>query len=234
MSLIGLPTGGRRYLGIAKDIADRIDSGEYAAGDRLPPERELAAQLEVSRTTVREALLALEIQRYVEIRVSSGVFVLPAAGRDPDRGALAEQDAAGPWEVLEARRLIEGYSAYTAAQRIDDAQLAEMERCNERMADALDDIPRFDAADAEFHLQIAAASGNAVIESYVGHLWKMRQSAMWEIWYDKTRQRKNRVRSVEDHSVILRALQRRLPDAAQTAMRAHLDVLAERFFQLNL
>ncbi len=104
-----------------------------------------------------------------------------------------------------------------------------LEAVNERMAKAIDDIPAFDAADAEFHAIIARAGGNAVIESYVTHLWSLRQSKLWETWYAKTRKTANRRRSVEDHRQIFRALKRGQPDMAQTAMRAHLDVLAERF-----
>lgn len=234
MTHLNAPSGGRRYLQIAQDIADAIARGDHPPGHRLPPERELSAQLGVSRTTVREALLALEIKGFVEIRVGAGVFVLPAALRDPALGSLAEIDSAGPWEVLEARRLIEGHSAYCAATRIDEAGLNRIDANITAMELALDDIPLFDALDAEFHLLIAGAAGNGVIETYVGHLWKMRKSRLWETWYDKTRHRTNRVRSAADHRVIQRALQRGLPDAAQTAMRAHLDVLAERFFQLNL
>ena len=232
--MMGIPAGGRLFLQIAQDFADQIISVVYQTGDRLPPALELAALLEVSRTTVREALLALEIMRFVEIRVGAGVFVLSEGLRDRDLGNLSEGEDIGPYEVLEARRLVEGYSAFCAASRIDDETLAALESVNERMASAIDDIPAFDAADAEFHAIIARAGGNAVIESYVTHLWSLRQSKLWETWYAKTRKAANRRRSVEDHRQIFRALKRGQPDMAQTAMRAHLDVLAERFFDLNL
>jgi len=233
MNVLALPTGGRRYLRIAQDLAAQIADGTFAVGERLPPERELSAQLQVSRTTVREALLALEIMRYVEIRLGAGVFVLPESGRDAGRGDLASMDAAGPWEVLEARRLIEGHAAFCAAQRIDEPTLLQLGETIDAMQAAIDDIPRFDAADAHFHYLIGEAAGNSIHASYISHLWKMRRSSMWEKWYGKTRNPANRHRSINDHRVIHRALQRRLPEAAQTAMQAHLDVLAERFFELN-
>jgi DNA-binding FadR family transcriptional regulator len=231
--MIGLPERGRRYLQIAQDLADQINSGAYKTGDRLPPERELATQLQVSRTTVREALLALEIMRFVEIRVGSGVFVLSEGQRDREQGNLVKEEAVGPYEVLEARRLIEGFAAYSAAQKIDAETLKELEAANDRMAKAINDIPQFDAADADFHALIARASGNALIEIYVSQLWSMRQSKLWTTWYAKTRKVENRQRSIEHHSQIISTLKRGHADMAQTAMRAHLDVLAERFFDLN-
>ena len=75
MNVFELPLGNRRYLDIARQLAAEIESGTYREGERLPPERELAQTLDVSRTTVREALLALEIMRFIEIRVGSGVFL---------------------------------------------------------------------------------------------------------------------------------------------------------------
>lgn len=233
MSTLALPTGGRRYLQIAQDLADKIDAGTFAVGDRLPPERELSAQLEVSRTTVREALLALEIMRFVEIRVGAGVFVLPENLRDENRGELQVSGAVGPWEVLEARRMVEGQSAFCAAQRITDDQLARLAVTIKDMEKYTNDIPKFDQADAEFHALVAQAAGNGVIESYVAHLWGMRETSLWATWYDQTRKLENRRQSIEDHKVIYRALQRRQPDVAQTAMKSHLDVLGERFFELN-
>ncbi|WP_163266382.1 FadR/GntR family transcriptional regulator [Chelativorans alearense] len=234
MSVLELPSGGRRYLQIAQHLADSINSGVFKTGDRLPPERELAATLEVSRTTVREALLALEIMRFVEIRLGAGVFVLPENMRERDRGDLLAVEEVGPWEVLEARRMVEAESAFRAAQRATEDQLAAMLGSIERMEARLNDIPHFDRADAEFHMLIARAAGNSVIESYVAHLWRMRESPLWERWYDKTRHPANRRRSIEDHKAIYKALRRRLPEVARTAMCAHIDVLAERFFDLSL
>lgn len=234
MSLLDRPAGGRLYLQIAQRLADEIEAGEYRTGERLPPERDLAASLGVSRTTVREALLALEIMHLIEIRTGAGVFVLPENARNGDRNALANLDETGPWEQLEARRTIEGQAAYCAAERASEAQLARLAELCDAMEAALEDVPRFDAVDADFHAAIAEAAGNAILAGYVAHLWSMRGGPLWARWYGQTRNVRNRRRSVEDHRAIHRALARRRPDAARTAMEAHLDVLAERFHALNL
>ncbi len=232
MNFLNLPTGSRRYLEIARHLAAEIQAGKYAVGERLPPERELAQTLDVSRTTVREALLALEIMQMIEIRVGSGVFVRDEATRGPVQ--MAEPDTAPPSDVLAARRLIEGETAALAAAQATPEQIAQMRRTNDALAANIDNVAAFDAADARFHDLIAQAAGNDVLAGFVGHLWRMRESEMWAFWYDQTRHPNNRRRSAEDHRVILRAIERGHPDAARTAMQSHLDVLADRFYALKL
>lgn len=230
-----LPIGGeRRYLKIAGDLAARITAGEFHSGDRLPPERELASSLEVSRTTVREALLALELMRFVEIRIGAGVFVLPESARNIDRPVFDIADQVGPFEVLESRRLIEGEAAYRAAQRGSADDFSAIGKTIDRMEAALDNFDRYDQADVEFHMLIAKAAGNSLLPVYVDHLWSLRNGPMWERWYQQTRSVENRKRSVDDHRAIHQALGRRIPEMAATAMRAHIDVLAQRFFQIDL
>lgn len=232
MNLLELPVGSRRYLEIARKLAGEIESGRYRAGERLPPERELAQTLDVSRTTVREALLALEIMRFIEIRVGAGVFVLDEAQRGLSE--LGEPDGAPPSDVLAARRIVEGETAALAAQNATEDDINAMRAAADEMAASIDDVDRFDIADAAFHSAIAVAAGNDVLAGFVAHLWRMRENSMWRFWYDQTRRAENRVRSVEDHWAIQRAIERGLPETARTAMQTHLDVLADRFYQLKL
>ena len=234
MSALDLPSGGRRYLQIAQALADQINAGVYRTGERLPPERDLAQRLDVSRTTVREALLALEIMRFVEIRVGAGVYVLSEHLRDRSRGDLIVGGEVGPYEVLEARRMVEGQSAYYAALRASGRQIEEIGEVVERMAAAVHDVPAFDHADAEYHALIARASGNGMIETYVAHLWRMRDSSLWERWYAQTRNPANRRRSVEDHRRIHQAICRGRAEAAMSAMQHHIDILTDRFLDLRL
>src|SRR5690348_1481108 len=106
-----MPVPRRLYEKIAQTIAADIASGKFAVGQRLPSERDLAQALDVSRPTVREAIIALELDGLVDVRMGSGVYVLhqrPPAGQAPDRDI-------GPFELLEARRAIEGESCALAA-----------------------------------------------------------------------------------------------------------------------
>jgi DNA-binding FadR family transcriptional regulator len=226
----------RRYVTIAEALADQIVSGVYRPGHRLPAERDLAAEFSVSRTTVREALLALELSRYVEIRTGSGVFVTKRdASHSEQRSLLLEVSVdPGPYEVIEMRRILEAASAQRAASRADDTALDAIEKTTARWPGALNDHPSFEAADYRFHALIAEAADNAILPGLIEYLWSFRNSPMWSRWYAQTRSIENRRRSVEDHRSILRALKRRLPDMAETAMELHLDTLAERFFALGL
>ncbi|NDB00210.1 MAG: FadR family transcriptional regulator, partial [Betaproteobacteria bacterium] len=102
----------RLYQRIADEIASLIDSGSFKPGERLPAERELAQKMQVSRSSLREALSSLEMSRHVEIRLGSGVYV--RAGRR--KKAQPSADHASPFDVLRARRLVEGETAALAAK----------------------------------------------------------------------------------------------------------------------
>src|SRR3954471_3817160 len=105
----------QRYEHVAERIAAEIRAGAFAAGERLPSERELARRLEVGRASVREAIAALGVQGVIETRPGSGSFVAPDARERLPAAALARD--ASPTDLLEARALIEPEIARLAAQR---------------------------------------------------------------------------------------------------------------------
>src|SRR5882757_9470367 len=114
---------GRLYERVAQDIAGKIAAGVHAVGRRLPSERDLAQAYTVSRPTIREAIIALELDGLVEVRLGSGVYVTARLPRGGEAGAMD----VGPFELLEARRAIEGESAALAAALISDEQLRELQ-----------------------------------------------------------------------------------------------------------
>src|ERR1700682_2813711 len=121
----------RLYRQIADQIAALIEKGEYGSGRRVAAERDLAKQLGVSRPSVREALIALEVEGYVEVRVGSGVYV-----RSPSpAAALAEPlpEDSGPFELIRARWLIEAECAALAAKEASRAQIRAMEDALDQM-----------------------------------------------------------------------------------------------------
>ena len=103
----------RLYRQVADQLRSLIDSGEYAVGSRLPTERELAEQLKISRPTVREALIALEVEGRVRIRVGSGIYVIDPADAAP---TPAVGGIEGPFELLRAREFLESAIAEQAAR----------------------------------------------------------------------------------------------------------------------
>jgi len=207
----------RLYRMIADQIAGRIRAGDFPRGGRLPSERELAEQLQVSRASIREALIALEIEGYVEVRVGSGVFV--TAARDSAAPSSAALDEIGPFDLLEARMLIEPECAALAAQQGSDAQLAAIRKAHAGMS--LTDSPGLH--DREFHRAIAAACGNAALASSVAHLWDLSlASPVFSRMQDYFVNTKVWAVAHAEHQRILTAILARDPIRARHAMHAHL------------
>lgn len=213
------PIRGRRlYEQIAERLSRAIDRGDHAPGSRLPPERDLAVQFDVGRPTVREALIALEIAGYVDIRTGSGVYVTEARAR---RTKSLELDI-GPFELIEARAMFEGEAAALAATMISDEELAGLAAALE----AMEEEDRLDIAgelaDREFHVRIAQATRNSAVVYTVELLWDARSnSPLVARMLEKVRAAGVRPR-IEEHRAIYRALAKRDPVAARAAMREHL------------
>jgi len=220
----------RLYRVIADQIQEKIRAGIYRAEERLPSERELAEMLGVSRPSVREALIALEIEGWVDVRVGTGVYVTGAESRlvraeaaPPGVSAVPQDIGAG--ELLQARLLVEPYCAELAARNASDAQLSEMEAAT--LALPRSELPS--RHNDRLHLLIAEASGNAALASTVQHLWHLSENSaifmklnqhfvydeVWEMAHN-------------EHLPLLRALKKRQPGAARRAMREHLLGVSSR------
>jgi DNA-binding FadR family transcriptional regulator len=210
----------RLYLQVAQQLRDLIDSGAFVVGQRLPSERELAKQFEVSRPTIREAMIALEIACLVDVRSGSGVYVLAQGGSEK---GLADDSDPGPFEILEARKLIEGETCALAAQRISDAQLQRLqELLNEMEQENLQEAIT-EKADEQFHCLIAEAAGNSALGVSIAWLWQLRnESEISTHFFQRVREEGNRP-IIEDHQRILDALRARDPQASREAMCDHLQ-----------
>lgn len=217
----------RLYRQIAGQIAALIDNGEFPAGSRLPAERELATLLGVSRTSVREAIISLEIAGRVEVRVGSGIFVA-----EPGAAQIVGfiDEGPSPFELLAARHLIEGEIAALAARSAKKADLAGMRATVVRMRNHEDNFTKRDAADREFHVRIAAATGNGSLALVVEGLWQQRRGKLWSRIEAYFHTQKMRDGVLLDHTAIIEAIEQRDPDAARAAMHRHLGRV-EREFQ---
>lgn len=221
----------RLYEEISQKLAKAIAAGDYDVGDRLPSERELAQTFGVSRPTVREAIIALELDGLVEVRLSSGVYVL---NRHPPQGHEAVKDI-GPFELLEARRAIEGEACALAALRIDDAQLHQL---TELIAEMRDDnrhneIIMSEGADRRFHELIASSTQNSGIIAAVQMLWDARaRSPQSHLMDDKGRARGLKP-PIAEHAAIVRALRQHDPEAARAAMHEHITRVIEHMLEVT-
>lgn len=214
----------RLYRIIAEQIAARIRAGEFLSGERLPSERDLAEQLQVSRASVREALIALELEGYVEVRVGSGVYVLDPAPRKTSQGVSqtitnSNEEDPGPFDLLETRLLVEPESAALAAQTALPAQIAAIEAAHRAM-NTLNEPGRHDR---DFHLAIAAACGNAALASTIAHLWSLgRRSPVYARLEAHFVTERVWEQAHQEHAQILAAIQQRDADRARHAMHDHL------------
>ena len=170
----------RLYRQIADQIRTLIRSGEFPAGARLPPERDLAKQLGVSRPSVREALIALEVEGLVEVRIGSGIYVqAPAATRAAATAATTPRP--GPFELLRARYVIEGECAALAAKSAKKAQVAgDRGGARRDAARARRGEHQPLAGDRLFHLRIAEATGNGALVAVVKMLWEERTGPLYK------------------------------------------------------
>jgi GntR family transcriptional regulator, hexuronate regulon transcriptional repressor len=209
----------RLYQSVAERLTRAIAAGTYAVGDRLPAERELAAKFEVSRPTIREAIIALELDGLVEVRIGSGVYVIERMART----AAVVMDI-GAFELTEARLLIEGEVAALAATQISDEEIAELERLLVEMDNAnKKSAGAGEMVDRQFHEAIAAATRNSALVSAVEQLWTIRnRSPQVLLLLEKTRA-KGYVPVVNEHKAIVDALKSRDANAARAAMRDHLS-----------
>jgi len=214
----------RLYRQIADQIAQLIASGEFPPGARLPAERELATSLGVSRASVREAIISLDMAGLVEVRVGTGIFVTAPAAQS----AAARDAGPGPFELLQARKLIEGEIAAVAAAAATQSDVDLLRQCVLRMESHVDDFAAREASDREFHLGIAKATGNGSLELVVEGLWDQR-AELWGRMQRHFHTPELARKAIRDHAAILNAIAARDPKGARAAMHRHLARVVREF-----
>lgn len=212
----------RLYRQIAEQLRGLILSGEYPAGSRLPAERDLAAQLGVSRPSVREALIALEVEGLVDVRVGSGVVVLAPRGA-PAGSARGHGDSFGPFEIIRARQVIEGELAALAATRMGKGQVQRLREVLQAMAADIDSGSMPIDSDREFHLAVAAAAGNAPLLRSVTELYDERNTPLFETFGRHIENTRTWRMALAEHHAVVEAIAARDADGARRAMQRHLQ-----------
>lgn len=216
----------RLYQQVADQLLALIDAGEFAVGARLPTERELAAKLGVSRPTVREALIALEVHGRVRIRVGSGIYVLPEASAV---SVPVHSSAAGPFELLEARALIEGAVAEAAARQAGPSHIAALDDLLARMERSIGSGPELMALDRAFHTLVADILGNDAVTGIVGDLFDQRMNPYFAQLASYFENAVTWCAAWEEHRAVRDAIARGDSRAARKAMQTHLSNSRERF-----
>ena len=200
----------RLYEQIAAQIRRQIVTGEVLPGHQLPTERDLAAQFQVSRTVVREALKSLTQERLIEVRPGRGTFVVDQSSeavRDSLRTLVAIDHTNKFADVIEIREILEPHIAALAAERATDKQRQELTALAREMQSSYSDLDAFLEADHRFHMLLATASGNGVIPVLIGSI----------------------VELIQEHRRILRRHHLALPltedNGARLALVRHLEII---------
>jgi GntR family transcriptional repressor for pyruvate dehydrogenase complex len=210
---------------IARAISDGIVSGDQHAGDRLPSERALAARYGVSRPLIREALRSVEELGLIETRPGRGTFIRSEAAPGVHRGvgvAILRRGATAK-QLSEARLTLEGQAASLAATRATPEDLASLWVALERL-EASESIEHV-SNDLAFHLGIAAAAHNPVIEMMLEAIAPQTVALMLRSVGDQ----EVMVRSQPYHRIALQAIERGDGEAARAAIHAHLTVASELY-----
>lgn len=217
-------TTDRLYIKIAEQLRGLIENDIYKPGDRFPAERALAEKLGVSRPTIREAMIALELSGIIEIRTGSGIYVSDkrhvTIPRMTDKGI-------GPFEILEMRYILEPEICALAATKITDKQIVELHELIKEMEEEEKLPDATEKADCKFHLLIAEASQNSALYESVKWLWDLRSKSVLSNSFFQTIRKEGVHPSIEDHKKIALALSQRNAERASLAMKNHIDNATE-------
>jgi len=215
----------RLYRQIADQLRHLITAGEFPSGERLPAERALAQQLRVSRPSVREALIALEVEGLIEIRGGSGVYVRAK----PNGTRPAPESEWGPLELIRARAMIEREVAAQAAELATRKQIGAIEETLLSMqADAHAGNAPLES-DRAFHVAVAEAAGNGVLVELVQRFWDARDGKLFQQLGTHFESPRSWQAAIEEHQAVLAAIRKHDAKAARQAMQHHMDKAHARF-----
>ncbi|MDO4626060.1 MAG: FCD domain-containing protein [Pasteurellaceae bacterium] len=223
----------RSYKKIGELLKQELQNGIYHIGERLPPERDIAEKFGVSRTVIREALIMLELEGFVDVKKGSGIYVVKLPNQPINEDKSAD---VGPFELLQARQLLESSIAEFAAiqatrndilrlKEILDLEKAELQKPIENNEDY--------SADRDFHHAIAEITQNEVLIKLQQDLWDYRKNQMWVGLHSHIKNSQYRLLWLKDHEAILNAIQRKDPMLAKKAMWQHLENVRQKLFELS-
>lgn len=221
---------------IVEQIIELINSGEFPPGSQLPPERELASRLNVSRAPVREALSALQILGLVETRPGQGTVVLAKTSPLLQHNATWLYDEESPFTILQARKAVEPEVARLAALNRTPEQLQRIAEIRHVVDEDLRDPRVFSQGDRRFHLAIAEASGNSVLLRMITIIHELMGQELWlALMQESTFNTPGRLQGASrEHEAIQAAIRDGNADEAARLMRAHLESVERWMMEADL
>lgn len=215
-----------QWKDIAATLRDELARSGLPAGTRVPTERELAGRFGVARNTVRRALSTLVEDGTITRQVGSGSYLEPTKPRDD---LLARIIGVSPRDLMEVRLLLEPRAAALAAMHGNSEELARIAEA-EASARAATELHAFESWDAEFHRRIFAAAHNELLYLLCELLGEGRTRNAWLDLKARAFSESRLARYDDEHGAVLQALQRRNPEAAEAAMRGHLETVKANLF----
>lgn len=204
---------------IAASIRRSIAAGTHAPGDRLPPERRMAESYGVARGTVREALLRLEREDYVEIRAGSGTYIT----WQPPRTQPSAIEQANPLELIDTRFALEPHICRLAVLHARRDDLERLDGLCDVMEGANNDPVAFADADTDFHAALVHSTGNGLLVWIIDQINSVRGQDEWTKMRHLTLEDAIIARYNREHRAIVAAIREREPERAATAMKNHLE-----------
>ena len=206
---------------VVEHVRSLISSGEVRPGDRLPPERELARKLKISRSSLRAGIGFLSAMGVLKSRHGAGTFVSsgPPALDSSSLTVLGALHGFLPSQMFEARMVLEANVAALAAERATDEHLAELSEEVAEMYAALDDPQEYLVHDVRFHRTIARAAGNPILAA----LMETITANLYDNRIQTVSQAQDLKESAEMHREIYRAIRSHNPVQARSCMEEHLD-----------
>ena len=223
------PDSRRLYQQLASELKNRLEQGIYPIGDKLPAERLIAEEMNVSRTVVREAIIMLEVEGYVEVRKGSGIHVISQQQKQRETAdSQLEFANFGPFELLQARQLIESHVAEFAATQVTPQDIAQL-MCIQEEA-RKEDRSRDSEWDMKFHVQLARATQNSALAAIVEKMWLHRLTNPYWLKLHEHIDEQAIDSWCDDHDKILKALIHKDPAACKLAMWQHLENTRQMLF----
>lgn len=202
-------------------LREHVVAAGLKAGDRLPSERELAERLRVSRASIKQAIVVLEVQGLVEIHHGGGMFLRTDSLAPEPVDTLVERRRRLP-DVLDAREAIETKLAELAAVRRTDADLAEIDAALAAMRAQIDAGARGEEGDLRFHSAVTAAAHSPLLAEFMREIAEQ----IAESRHESLQQPRRPPKSLAQHSKIAEAIRARNASAARSAMRKHVETVS--------
>ena len=210
----------RKTSNILESLREKILSGRYRLGERLPSERQLCLNLDISRSGLRKILSHLEAEDLVWRHIGKGTFIGPRPALSTEAFNVVTQKT-NPLEIMEARLMLEPKIAAAAAQRASFQEIERLALCAKRNDEAKD-LKTNEKWDVLFHETLVIATGNSLIISLYSGISKMRLSEEWYLKKQEWITPETWVSFKEEHTAIVKAVRERNGTKAEEAMFNHL------------